>query len=246
LEIRLAEWMPGAGFTAATVDGTRQAIYLESMALVTADDVSNARVVDALGDRFAVDITFKNDASARLSRATAAHVGKPVAIVLDGRVVSAPVVRSPIGRSALLTGNFTRAQAEAIVSRLPPRVIGAHLKPTPLASLFFGRTTSASEQDRPFTSNDEGVTLPSVVSETKPEYTQEAKDARIQGLVLLAVVVKTDGTVGDVKVTKSLDSKYGLDKAAVDAARLWKFKPGTKGGKAVPVEVTLELRFTLK
>ncbi len=85
-----------------------------------------------------------------------------------------------------------------------------------------------------------------MVSETKPVYTPEAMAAKIQGNVMLAAVVKTDGTVGDVKVTRSLDSKYGLDQAAVDAARLWKFKPGTKGGKAVPVEVTLEMRFTLK
>jgi TonB family protein len=253
LEIRLAEWTPAAGFTAATVDGTKQAIYLEASALVTAQDVSNARVVDAEGGRFYVEVTFREAASARMAQATSAHLGKPVAIVIDGRVVSAPVVRSPIGRSAMLTGDFTRAQAEAIVSRLPPRLIGAQprvigpqLKPAPWASVFFGRTTSAADQDRPFTSKDEGVTLPSVVSDTKPEYTQEAKDARIQGLVLLAVVVKADGAVGDVKVTRSLDSKYGLDKAAVDAARLWKFKPGTKGGKAVPVEVTVEMRFTLK
>lgn len=246
LEIRRASLLPVDAFAALAVDGTNQVIYVDLLALVTAADVSSARVVDAVGGLFAVEVNFREEASEWLSRATAAHIGKPVAIMLDGHVVAAPVVRSPIGGTALLTGNFTRAQADAIVSRLPPRVIGAQLKPTPWASLFFGRPTSAADQDRPFTSKDDGVTLPSVVAETKPEYTQEAKDARIQGMVLLAVVVKADGNVGDVKVTKSLDSKYGLDQAAVDAARLWKFKPGTKGGKAVPVEVTLEMRFTLK
>ena len=247
LEIRLAEWMPATGFVATTVDGTKQAIYLEAMPLVTAQDVSSARVVDAPGGLFSVDLTFQEEASARMSRATAGHVGKPVAIVLDGRVVSAPVVRSPIGRSALLTGNFTRAEAEAIVSRLPPRIIGMQLKPAPWSAAFFGRTsTDAGGQDRPFTSKDEGVTLPTVVSETKPVYTPGGQGREDSGQRDAGVVVKTDGTVGDVKVTRSLDSKYGLDQAAVDAARLWKFKPGTKGGKAVPVEVTLEMRFTLK
>lgn len=246
LEIRLADFMPAAGLVNAVVDGTGQTIYQDLRALVTADDVSSARVVEALGGRFVVDVTFKDDASARLSQATATHVGKPVTIVLDGRVVAAPIVRSPIGRRALLTGNFTRTQAEAIVSRLPPRVIGMQLRPAPWAPLFFGRTTSAADQDRPFTSKDEGVMLPSVVSETKPVYTQAAKEARIQGEVQLQVVVKADGDVGDVAVSKSLDAKYGLDQAAVDAARLWKFKPGTKGGKAVPVQVELLMRFTLK
>ena len=246
LEIRRASLLPVDAFAVAAVDGTNQVIYMDLLALVTTADVSSARVVNAPGGLFAVEVNFREEASALLSRATAAHVGNPVAIVLDGRVVAAPVVRSPIGRSALLTGNFTRAQAEAIVSRLPPRVIGAQLKPAPWASLLFGRTTSAADQDRPFTSKDEGVTLPRLVSETKPQYTAEAMAAKIQGLVLMSVVVKTDGTVGDVKVTKSLDTKYGLDQAAVDATRLWKFKPGTKGGKAVPVEVTIEMRFTLK
>ena len=199
LEIRLAEAMPVAGLTAATVDGTGQAIYVETSALVTTADVAQARVLDAGGGRFSVDVTFRDEASQRMSRATAGHVGKPVAILLDGRVVAAPVVRSPIGRSALLTGNFTRAQAEAIVSRLPPRIIGMQLRPAPWASAFFGRRApSAGGQDRPFTSKDEGVTLPSVVSETKPVYTQAAKDAKIQGDVEMSVVVKTDGTVGDV------------------------------------------------
>ena len=243
LEIRLAEAMPSAGLTAATVDGTGQAIYVQTSALVTASDVTQARVLEGGGGRFSVDVTLSDEASQRMSRATAAHIGKPVAIMLDGRVVAAPVVRSPIGRSALLSGNFTRTQAEAIVNRLPPRVIGMQLRPAPWAA-FLGR--AAADQDRPFTTKDEGVTLPTVVSEVKPVYTQAAKDARIQGDIQLKAVVKADGTVGDVTVTRSLDKEHGLDQAAVDATRQWRFKPGTKSGKAVPVEVDMMMRFTLK
>lgn len=92
----------------------------------------------------------------------------------------------------------------------------------------------------------DGVTPPAVVREVRPEYTAEAKANRIQGSVLLSVVVQTDGSVGAVEVTRSLDDKYGLDQAAVAAARKWEFKPGTKDGKPVPVRVTLELTFTLK
>ena len=246
LEIRLAEVVPAAGLTVATVDGTGQAIYLESSALVTTSDVTQARVLEAEGGRFSVDVTLSDEASQRMSRATAAHIGRPLAILLDGRVVAAPVVRSPIGRSALFTGNFTRAQADAIVNRLPPRVIGMQLRPAPWAAFFGGQGSAAAGQDRPSTSKDPGVTLPSVVSETKPVYTQAAKDAKIQGEVQLAVVVKADGNVGDVSVTRSLDDKYGLDQAAVDAARQWTFKPGTRDGKAVPVQVELLMRFTLK
>ena len=92
----------------------------------------------------------------------------------------------------------------------------------------------------------QGVTLPVVVREVRPDYTPEAKANRIQGSVWLEVVVQPDGAVGAVEVTRSLDTKYGLDEAAVAAARQWEFKPGTKDGKPVPVGVTLELTFTLK
>lgn len=91
-----------------------------------------------------------------------------------------------------------------------------------------------------------GVTLPVPVKSVKPEYTEEAKRARIQGNVLLDVVVTAEGTVSDVKVARSLDTTFGLDQRAVEAAEQWTFKPGTKDGKPVAVRVAIELTFTLK
>ncbi len=93
---------------------------------------------------------------------------------------------------------------------------------------------------------EKGLTPPKVVKEVKPQYTAEAMKAGIQGPVLLECVVKTDGTVGDVTVVKSLDAIHGLDDQAVKAAKQWQFKPGLKKGKPVPVAVTIELTFTLK
>jgi TonB family protein len=77
-------------------------------------------------------------------------------------------------------------------------------------------------------------------------YTREAMDAHLEGTVVLTVVVQDDGKVGDVKVTKSLDPTYGLDKQAVEAAKQWEFKAGTKDGKAIAVRVDLQMNFTLK
>ena len=91
-----------------------------------------------------------------------------------------------------------------------------------------------------------GITLPVVVKEVKPYYTPEAMEKKIQGSVWLKIVVLPDGTVGDIQITRSLDAEYGLDRAAGKAARQWLFKPGTKDGKPIAVEVTLELTFTLK
>lgn len=93
---------------------------------------------------------------------------------------------------------------------------------------------------------NESITVPSVVKEVKPVYTPEALKKKIQGSVGLQIVVLTDGTVGDVEVTRSLDAEYGLDAEAAKAARQWVFKPGMKDGKPVAVQITLELTFTLK
>jgi periplasmic protein TonB len=91
-----------------------------------------------------------------------------------------------------------------------------------------------------------GVTIPEVVRQVKPQYTSEAMRARIQGSVEVECVVRTDGTVGDVHVVRSLDPRYGLDDEAVKAARQWRFRPGTRLGEPVPVLVTIELTFTLR
>ena len=91
-----------------------------------------------------------------------------------------------------------------------------------------------------------GVTLPAVVKEVKPAYTPAAMQKKIQGSVWLETVVTEKGDVGEVQVTRSLDAEYGLDQAAIDAARQWRFKPGTRQGKPVAVRVTIELTFTLR
>ncbi len=91
-----------------------------------------------------------------------------------------------------------------------------------------------------------GVTLPVVLLEKKPQYTAEAMRAKVQGTVLLECVVLPDGTVGPVEVVRSLDSSFGLDQEAVKAAKQWRFRPGTRQGEPVAVLVTIELTFTLR
>ena len=90
-----------------------------------------------------------------------------------------------------------------------------------------------------------GVTSPSPINQVEPNYTSDAMRAKIQGSVELEVVVLEDGTVGQVRVTKSLDRQFGLDQAAMDAAKKWLFRPGTRQGVAVATIVTLILDFRL-
>ncbi|MDO8681696.1 MAG: energy transducer TonB [Acidobacteriota bacterium] len=106
-------------------------------------------------------------------------------------------------------------------------------------------TTLAAQNTEVFKPG-KGVTLPRVIKEVKPVYTPAAMEQKIQGSVWLLAVVTEKGDVGEVEVSRSLDKEYGLDDQAVKATREWKFEPGKKDGKPVPVQITIELTFTLK
>ena len=91
------------------------------------------------------------------------------------------------------------------------------------------------------------IAHPRLISSAQPRYTDEARRAKVQGVVELDVVVLADGNVGDVAVTKSLDKVHGLDQAAIAAAKRWKFRPSVdRNGNPVPVVVTLNLEFKLQ
>lgn len=91
-----------------------------------------------------------------------------------------------------------------------------------------------------------GVTLPVPVLRATPKYTVEAMRARIQGVVTIECVVLPDGSVGDARVMRSLDRRFGLDDEAIAAARRWRFRPGLLNDKPVPVIVTIELMFNVR
>jgi protein TonB len=88
------------------------------------------------------------------------------------------------------------------------------------------------------------VTRPKILREVKANYTADAMRAGIAGKIELEIVVKIDGTVGDVRVTKSLDREYGLDREAVRCVKKWLFVPGKKDGEVVPVLVGVEMAFS--
>jgi protein TonB len=93
-----------------------------------------------------------------------------------------------------------------------------------------------------------GVTSPVLVREVKPNYTGDAMRAKLQGVVEMEAVVLPDGTVDPtrIKITRSLDSTFGLDQQAIIAVKQWRFRPGTFKGQPVPVLVNVELTFTLR
>ncbi len=84
---------------------------------------------------------------------------------------------------------------------------------------------------------------PHVASKVEPKYTARARAAKIQGKVVLTMVIKTDGHADHIQVQQSLDK--GLDANAVSAIKKWSFEPAKKDGKLVPVNATIEVNFHL-
>lgn len=151
-------------------------------------------------------------------------------------------------RVAALTGEvkpMTRTRRSLIVTTVALIVTAATVTAARFAPMY-GVAALATRVGQDAYRAGDGISLPVVVHEVKAQYTPEALAAKIQGDVLMSVVVLTDGSVDHVSVVQSLDQVHGLDEAAVTAARQWRFEPGRKDDKPVPVQVELMMRFTLK
>jgi len=114
-EIRLVEDSPAPGLQPVTT-GAGSTIYLHRDAVIGNIDIATARVATRSPAGFSVDVTFTPQGAERISRATSNHVGKSVAILIDGHVVAVPRLRSAIRSSAEINGDFARAYAERIAN----------------------------------------------------------------------------------------------------------------------------------
>jgi len=90
------------------------------------------------------------------------------------------------------------------------------------------------------------VTMPIEIRKGTPQYTTEAMRARAQGSIMVECVVQTNGACANIRVKRSFDPAFGLDREAVKAAEQWRFRPGTRRGEPVPVLVTMEIAFALR
>jgi TonB family protein len=89
-----------------------------------------------------------------------------------------------------------------------------------------------------------GITPPRLLREVKADYTEEARRRGLTGEVVLEIVVRRDGSVGDVKLLQGLGS--GLDDRAIQAVRQWRFAPADRLGVAVDVIVEVGVEFRLR
>lgn len=88
------------------------------------------------------------------------------------------------------------------------------------------------------------ITKPERLGGASPAYTELARKARIQGVVIVEAIIDKEGKVTNVRVLKGLP--MGLDQAAVDAVKSWRFKPATLNGRPVSVYYSLTVNFRLQ
>ncbi len=88
---------------------------------------------------------------------------------------------------------------------------------------------------------ENGVTAPRLIYKEEPEYSETAREAVVDGTVMVSLMVDPDGTPRDLKVIRPIG--FGLDEKAIEAVRRWKFKPGVKDGLPIAVPTKVEVNF---
>ncbi|HZR28689.1 MAG TPA: TonB family protein, partial [Terriglobales bacterium] len=105
-----------------------------------------------------------------------------------------------------------------------------------------GSGTGAESGEYPLAGRG-GVSIPKVIYDPDPDYTDQARLNKLQGTVGLWIVVGTDGRVQDVRLRRGLG--FGLDEKAMDAVRKWRFEPARKDGQPVAVRVGVDVEFRM-
>src|ERR1051325_2852014 len=110
---------PGTAARGAKSDRT---VYLHPEVVVTNTDIAFSNVIpgNTPSQQFWIDVRLTAAGADKMRQATRNHLGRPVAILIDGEVVSAPTGKSPIGDAAVISGDFTRAAAERIAAGRTP------------------------------------------------------------------------------------------------------------------------------
>jgi len=129
---------------------------------------------------------------------------------------------------------FSLAAITGLVLLAGQMVVRAFPLETPKQSAAAGKVYRAGN----------GVTVPVVLHKVEPQYSPEARDAKLEGTLVLRAEIWPDGLVHNARITKGLG--MGLDEKALDALQQWKFKPGAKDGKPVKVRAAIEMNFRLK
>jgi TonB family protein len=116
------------------------------------------------------------------------------------------------------------------------------------SGLAVARTSGAQDEaqsgEKFYRVGSDGIVAPKCVYQPLPGYTPEAREAKVQGIMLLQGIIRKNGRIDSLKVLQGLG--YGLDQSAIDMlSKEWRFEPGTLHGKPVDVQANIEVSFRL-
>jgi preprotein translocase subunit SecD len=119
VEVRLAEDKPGKDLTEANVEGsTPHKVFLHKEVLLSTKDIATAKAI-TINDKPALDVSFTPAGAKTLKEKTTANVGKRLALIFDGKVRAAPLIRDGITEGkAHITGDFTKEETEKMAKAL--------------------------------------------------------------------------------------------------------------------------------
>lgn len=149
-------------------------------------------------------------------------------------------LRSILALLTLLTGTIAMAQEDTIDTGFLPTIDGPAVDVTPLEP-DSTRVLMVVEEMPEFPG---GMPALSAYMSEHLKYPKEARELRVEGLVLLQFIVEKDGSIGDIKVIRGIGR--GCDEEAVRVVQqLPTWKPGQHSGKPVRVQFSLPIRFKL-
>jgi protein TonB len=138
--------------------------------------------------------------------------------------------------AAYLSGGTAMAQAAQEQRAAPAPVPLATCSPKPF------RVGSPDSRPHLYVGPSKFIT-PTRIVDVKPEYSESARTAKAQGIVVLEAQIELDGRVCNPRVLRSIPL---LDQSAIDAVLQWRFTPAMRNGVAVPVITTMTVNFTLQ
>jgi preprotein translocase subunit SecD len=116
IEFRRAETKPADGLTEATVPGSKDKIYLHKTPDLTSADVVTVSAGKDRADGLCIDIVLSDAGAKKMEALSEKHLEKPLAIVIDGKVWSAPVIKGKITDKVQITGKFTKDEVDKLVN----------------------------------------------------------------------------------------------------------------------------------
>ena len=122
-EFRLAVDEPTEGFTESVYEDGEKKIFVANTVVLTSDDVAYTRVVEFPGGGKtspALEVVFTPEGATRIQTISKENIGRRIAVVLDGKVISAPTIRTEIRNKTIITGTFTDADVARIAKIIAP------------------------------------------------------------------------------------------------------------------------------